>query len=79
MSGKYRDAFDQMFAEVFAAHGIGAFSYGRKKNHPCVEFKLPDGRPRFFVYSGTPSDKRVVQNHKRDLRRDLRENGVIPC
>lgn len=79
MSIKYKDDFQKMFAEVFAAHGITVYGYGRKKSHPCVEFRLPSGHIRFFVYSGTASDHRVVQNHKRDIKRFLREAGVAQC
>jgi hypothetical protein len=45
--------------------------------HLQLRWATPRGERRCFAVSGTPSDWRTPQNTVRDLRRILREDGMI--
>jgi hypothetical protein len=45
--------------------------------HPQLRWTTPRGELRCFAVSGTPSDWRTPQNTLRDLRRILRDDGMI--
>ena len=60
-----------------AEHGIRDIEVVRGAKHPQLRFRVNGGPIRIFALPGTPSDWRSPKNVRRDLRRLLREAGVI--
>jgi hypothetical protein len=54
--------------DVVVAHG---------SKHPQLRFKINGGPLHVFAVPGTPSDHRSPANTRRDLRRLLRDAGVL--
>jgi hypothetical protein len=55
--------------DVVVAHG---------SKHPQLRFKINGGPLHIFTVPSTPSDRRSPANTRRDLRKLLREAGVLP-
>jgi hypothetical protein len=70
------DCLDIALAELEAA-GIRDVVIARGSKHPQLQFKINGGPLRIFAVPGTPSDHRSPANTRRDLRRLLREVGVL--
>jgi hypothetical protein len=60
-----------------AAHGIRDVVIVHGSKHPQVRFRVNGGSPRAFTIPASPSDWRAPHNTKSDLRRLLKELGVI--
>ena len=67
---------DVALAEL-EAEGIRDIVVARGSKHPQLRFKINGGPLRIFTVPGTPSDHRSPANVRRDLRRLLREAGVL--
>ena len=59
------------------AVGIRDVEVARGAKHPQLRFRVNGGPLHVFAVSGTPSDWRSVENTKHELRRLLRELGVL--
>jgi hypothetical protein len=62
--------------EVLREAGVHGASVARGGKHLQVQWQV-NGRPRFYVVSGTPSDVRSVANTRADMRRMLRADGLL--
>ena len=60
-----------------AEHGVRDIEIARGAKHPQIRFRVNGGPVRVFALPGTPSDWRSPDNVRRDLRRLLREAGVV--
>jgi hypothetical protein len=63
--------------EQLAAAGVHHPEVARGAKHLQLRWFTPRGERRCFAVSGTPSDWRTPQNTARDLRRVLREDGML--
>ena len=70
------DCIDVALAELEAT-GIRDVIIAHGGKHPQLQFKINGGPLRVFAVSGTPSDHRSAANTRRDLRKLLREAGVL--
>jgi hypothetical protein len=57
--------------------GIRDIEIARGSKHPQLRFRVNGCEMRAFTVAGSPSDWRSPENTRRDLRRLLREIGVI--
>lgn len=65
--------FKDMVAKVCEDEGCRVYEIVRRGTHFAINYLMSSGRTRFYVFSGTPSDKRSYLNTKCGLRRDIRE------
>ena len=49
----------------------------RGAKHPRAQWISRHGQPRVYVLPGTPSDRRGLANARADVRRMLREDGML--
>lgn len=49
----------------------------RCARHPRVQWTARNGEPRVYVLPGTPSDRRGPANARADVRRMLRDDGML--
>jgi hypothetical protein len=70
------DCIDAAIAEL-EANGIRDVVIAHGGKHPQLRFKINGGAQHIFAVSGTPSDHRSAANTRRDLRKLLRDAGVL--
>jgi hypothetical protein len=63
--------------EELAKAGVREPVIARGAKHPQVRWTTPQGQLRVFAVPGTPSDWRSAENTRHDLRRILREDGML--
>jgi hypothetical protein len=63
--------------EELAEAGVRTPVIANGGKHVQLRWTTPRGERRCFAVSGTPSDWRSPQNTRRDLRRILRDDGMI--
>jgi len=66
-----------MAIQTLAEVGIHSPEIARGSKHIQLRWVNPRGERRVFAVAGTPSDWRSPQNTVRDLRRILREDGML--
>ena len=58
--------------------GIRDVSHANGAKHRQISWRSPNGATRFYtVSSGAPSDHRAVANTRSDIRKLLREDGML--
>jgi hypothetical protein len=72
-----RNACLDIALRELAEHGIRDVEVAYGAKHPQLRFRINGGQLRVFAIPGTSSDWRSPQNVRRDLRKLLREGGVI--
>ena len=63
--------------EELAKAGIREPVIARGAKHPQVRWTTSQGELRVFAVPGTPSDWRSAENVRHDLRRILRDDGML--
>jgi hypothetical protein len=63
--------------EELAKAGIREPVVARGAKHPQVRWTTTQGELRVFAVPGTPSDWRSAENTRHDLRRILRDDGML--
>jgi hypothetical protein len=63
--------------EELAKAGIHDPVIARGAKHPQLRWTTPRGELRVFALPGTPSDWRSAENTQHDLRRILRDDGML--
>jgi hypothetical protein len=71
------DCIDVALEELESV-GVRDITVARGSKHPQLQFRINGGSLRVFPVPGTPSDHRSAANTRRDLRKLLREAGVLP-
>lgn len=59
------------------AHGIRDVAVVNGSKHPQLRFRVNGGPMRMLTVAATPSDWRAPANTRRDVRKILREAGLI--
>jgi hypothetical protein len=63
--------------DELASAGIHDPVIARGAKHPQLRWTTPRGKLRVFALPGTPSDWRSAKNTRRDLRKILRDDGML--
>ena len=73
--------FKELVGSVLESEGVTIYDFSKRGSHFAVAYMLPSGRTRFYVFAGTPSDKRAYNNTKcgvrRVVRKDLAEDKAV--
>jgi hypothetical protein len=63
--------------DELAKAGIRDPVIARGSKHPQVRWTTPRGEMRVFAVPGSTGDRRAAENVRRDIRRALREDGML--